>query len=65
VTEEYRTFEIEAGDSSRRPVDRYAMPDGDACLPVGEFRFEATISNVSADAEPQSSARWGFAIVLE
>lgn len=65
VTEEYRTFEIESGESSSRPVDLYATPDGDGCLPVGEYRFETTISIVSADAEPKSSATWGFSVVLE
>ena len=65
TTEEYRTFEIEAGGSSARPVDLYATPDGDACLPVGEYRFETTISVVSEAAEPESSARWGFSILLE
>jgi len=44
VTEEYRTFEIDAGASSRRSVDLYATPGEDACLPVGEYRFETPIS---------------------
>jgi hypothetical protein len=65
TTEEYRTFEIEAGESSSRPVDLYATPGDDGCLPVGEHRFETTISVVSEVAEPESSARWGFSILLE
>jgi len=65
TTEEYRTFEIGAGGSSSRPVDLYATPGGDACLPVGEYRFETTISTVSDGAEPESSAQWGFSILLE
>jgi len=65
TTEEYRTFEIDVGASSSRPVDLYAMPDADGCLPVGEYRFETTISIVSAAAESQSSATWGFSILLE
>lgn len=65
VTEEYRTFEIEAGASSSRVVDLYATVDGDGCLPVGEYRFETTVSIVSSGDEPQSSADWGFSIVLE
>ncbi|AXG10843.1 hypothetical protein [Haloplanus rubicundus] len=65
TTEEYRTFEIEPGESSSRPVDLYATPGGDGCLPVGEHRFETTISVVSEAAEPESSARWGFSILLE
>ena len=65
VSEEYRTFEIEAGGASERPVDLYATPGEDACLPVGEYRFETTLSVVDADGEAQSSARWGFSVVLE
>ena len=65
VTEEYRTFGIDAGASSSRPVDLYATPDVDGCLPVGEYRFETTVSIVGDDAEPESSATWGFTILLE
>jgi hypothetical protein len=65
TTEEYRTFVIEAGESSARPVDLYARPGEDACLPVGEHRFETTVSVVSADAEVLSSAEWGFSVALE
>jgi hypothetical protein len=65
TTEEYRTVEIEAGGSSSRPVDLYATPDGDGCLPVGEYRFETTIAVVTDGAEPESSVRWGFSILLE
>jgi len=65
VTEEYRTFEIGPGESSERLVDPYATPGEDACLPVGERRFETAISIVGTDAEPESSATWGFAVVLE
>ncbi|ATW87248.1 hypothetical protein halTADL_0435 [Halohasta litchfieldiae] len=65
TTDEYQTFEIDAGDSSSRLVDLYATPDADGCLPVGEHRFESTISIVSDNAEPQSSAEWGFSVILE
>jgi hypothetical protein len=65
TTQEYRTFAIDRGETSRRPVDLYARPGEDACLPVGEYRFETTISVVSADAEVLSSAEWGFSVVLE
>jgi len=47
VTEEYRTFEIDAGASSRRSVDLYATPGEDACLPVGEYRFETPSRSAS------------------
>ncbi|MFD1641896.1 hypothetical protein [Halohasta litorea] len=65
ITEEYRTFEIDAGESSSRLVDLYATPDADGCLPVGEYRFESTIGIVGDDAEAESSAAWGFSISLE
>ena len=65
VTEEYRTFEIGAGESSDRAVDLYATPEADGCLPVGEYRFETTLSVVADDAEPEESARWGFSVRLE
>lgn len=65
ITEEYRTFVLDPGASSERLVDLYATPGEDACLPVGEYRFETTISVVSDDAEPESSATWGFSVVLE
>jgi len=65
TTEEYRTFELDAGGSSSRLVDLYATPDADGCLPVGEYRFESTIAVVGDDTEPQSSATWGFSVSLE
>ncbi|MDV7350096.1 hypothetical protein R3751_09960 [Halorubrum distributum] len=65
ITEEYRTFALDPGESSERFIDLYATPGGDACLPVGEYRFETTVSVVSGDAEPESSATWGFTVVLE
>lgn len=65
VTEEYQTFRIEAGDTSSRLVDLYATPAVDGCLPVGEYRFETTVSIVSPDAEPESSTTWGFSVTLE
>lgn len=65
TTEEYRTFEIDAGGSSSRLVDLYATPDADGCLPVGEYRFESTIAVGSDDDEAESSATWGFAVSLE
>jgi hypothetical protein len=69
VTEEYRTFEVAPDEPSTRLVDLYATPgegeDADACLPVGEYRFETTISVLSAGGEQESSARWGFSVLLE
>ncbi|OYR53562.1 hypothetical protein [Halorubrum halodurans] len=65
TTEEYRTFEIGAGESSRRAVDLYATAAADGCLPVGEYRFETVLSVLGEGAEPEASARWGFSILLE
>lgn len=66
VTEEYRTFELGPGESRGRSVDLYATHDEtDACLPVGEYRFETTVSVATGDAEPESSTQWGFSVVLE
>lgn len=65
VTEEYQILEVSADEPSTRLVDLYATPGEDACLPVGEFRFETTISVVSETAEQQESATWGFSVLLE
>ena len=65
VTQEYRTIGVEAGGASERLVDLYATPGGEGCLPVGEFRFETTLSVVTETAEPAASAEWGFSVVLE
>jgi len=62
TTAVYRTVEIAAGESSSRPVDLYATTDAEGCLPVGEYRFETTIS-LTGDNE--SSASWGFSVILE
>ncbi len=69
VTEEYRTFDVAPDDPSTRLVDLYATftegEDADACLPVGEHRFETTISILSESGEQQESATWGFSVLLE
>jgi hypothetical protein len=65
VTQEYRTVDVGAGATSERLVDLYATPGDDGCLPVGEFRFETTVSVVTETAEPAASAEWGFSVVLE
>lgn len=43
TTLEYRTLALDPGESRSELLDLYAAPDEetDACLPVGEFRFEA------------------------
>lgn len=69
ITEEYRTLDIEAGESASRTLSVYGAPGLDGCLPVGEFRFETTVAVAPRgqlpDGESSRSASWGFAVVLE
>ena len=65
TTQEYRTFEIDAGATSERSVDLYATPGEDACLPVGEYRFEATVSVGRPGSETGPSGTWSVVILLE
>lgn len=65
ITEEYRTVTIEAGESMEKLVDLYATPGEDACLPVGEFRFETTYALLSESMESEAQATWGFSLSLE
>lgn len=71
VTEEYRITRIEPHETVSQTLSLYASHDGttepDACLPVGEHRFESAYS-VHPDAEtPETSQRatWGFSVLLE
>jgi hypothetical protein len=66
ITEEYQTLDIEPDEPSTRVVDLYGAPiEEDACLPVGEYRFETTLSVLSDEGEQEASVRWGFTILLE
>lgn len=65
ITEEYRTFDLAAGESRSRSLDLYASPDADGCLPVGDFSFETTVSLLDDDTQQESSATWGFTLTLE
>lgn len=66
ITEEYQTLDIEPDEPSTRLLDLYGAPtDEDACLPVGEYRFETTISVLSREGEQEASATWGFTVLLE
>jgi hypothetical protein len=67
ITEEYRILDLEPGESVSQSLDLYGAAGGDACLPVGEFRFETTYSVVNEDAEPveNGQAKWGFSVTLE
>jgi len=59
VSEKYRTFVITAGGSSARPVDCFATPDLEGCLPVGVYRFETTIAIETGEGEKRPRARGG------
>ncbi|WP_435075398.1 hypothetical protein [Halorubrum sp. HHNYT27] len=65
TTQEYRTIDIDAGGSSERLIDLYATPGEDACLPVGEYRFETTVSIGRPDSEAGPSGTWSLTILLE
>jgi hypothetical protein len=65
VTQEYRLLDVAPDAPTTRLLDLYAMPGPESCLPVGEYRFETTVSVVDENAEPQASATWGFSVVLE
>lgn len=68
VTEEYRTTELDPGESTSRLLDLYALPGEDACLPVGEFRFTSTYSVARGPgriASDGASTEWGFSVTLE
>jgi hypothetical protein len=69
VTEEYQTRTLAPGGAHAVDVDLYGLPGPDACLPVGEFRFETTVSAAEGegipDGEAGESARWGFSVTLE
>ncbi|WP_224337464.1 hypothetical protein [Haloprofundus halobius] len=65
ITQEYRVIELEAGESTERLVDLYGAADGDGCLAVGEFRFEAQYSVLSESMESEQRATWGFSLRLE
>jgi hypothetical protein len=65
ITEEYRTFTLDPGESSERLVDLYATPGEDACLPVGEYRFETPVSVGEPGSGADRSGRWRLTILLE
>lgn len=69
VTEEYRTATLDAGETLRSDLDLYATPGEDACLPVGEFRFETGYDVAAADeglgSDGATARTWGFSVLLE
>ena len=80
TTMEYRILSFAPGESLTRRVDLYGTPGEDACLPVGEHRFESQYRVVSGDenvtddgetvtsdatTEASETATWGFSVLLE
>ena len=69
TTEEYRTVTLEPGASHTADLELYAAGvEEDACLPVGEHRFETTIARYpDPDDLGAGEARvdWGFSVLLE
>ena len=71
ITEEYRIESFDPGESRSKLVDLYgaAKQEGeeDSCLPVGEFRFETTmtVGSLSGGEDERTDGRWGFSLSLE
>lgn len=68
VTMEYRVLELAPGESVEQELSLYAAHDeADACLPVGEHRFESVFTVFETPAEPAGGDRatWGFSVLLE
>ena len=74
MTMEYRILSFAPGESLTRRVDLYGAPGEDACLPVGEHRFESRYrvavgggNATTGDATPDEGeeATWGFSVLLE
>ena len=71
VTEEYRTVTLAPGQTVARSLDLYGAVGEDACLPVGEFRFETTYQvRPAADGtalsdDEAATYSWGFTVLME
>lgn len=68
VTEEYRVTRLGPGETVTRELSLYASHDeADACLPVGEFRFESAYAVFADPARPEEGDRatWGFSVLIE
>ncbi|WP_396613624.1 hypothetical protein ACH9L7_16960 (plasmid) [Haloferax sp. S1W] len=68
VTQEYRMEQFDPDESRSKTVDLYGMPKKDGgCLPVGEYRFETTISIGEMDGSEgdKTDVQWGFSVTLE
>ncbi|GAB7012124.1 hypothetical protein [Halolamina salina] len=68
TTEEYRTVTLEPGASHASDLELYAAGvEDDACLPVGEHRFETTITRYPdpENLDAGEGVDWGFSVLLE
>lgn len=69
TTMEYRTETLAPGESLDAALALYAAGvEADACLPVGEHRFQTTITRDSDPDDPdagEQSIDWGFSLLLE
>lgn len=69
VPEYYGVVSLDPGATMERRLGVWATPDGDGCLPRGEFRFKTTYAGARdrADAveDPEWSAQWGFRLAVE
>lgn len=69
TTEEYRTVTLDPGASHTADLELYAAgAEADACLPVGEHRFETTITRYDDPDDlgaGQAAVDWGFTALLE
>jgi hypothetical protein len=61
TTEEFRVLDLAPGETAAADLDLYASAGGDACLPVGEHRFETRYQLV----DEERIATWGFTVLLE
>lgn len=68
VTEEYQIRTIEAGETVSQELSLYASgTEEDACLPVGEHRFESAYTVFADPDQPDDGEQfsWGFSVLLE
>lgn len=70
MTMEYRVLSLDSGETVSQDLSLYATPDDagtDACLPVGEYRFESNYAVFDDPDRPSDGNRfsWGFSVLLE
>lgn len=68
VTQEYRTLDLGPGESVEQDLSLYAAHDDvDACLPVGQYRFESGYTVFETPDRPSEGEQstWGFSVLLE